>query len=169
MKIIEVIMKMLIRKTAGGKISLIPVTNDTELIGENELLLEEKHLLYICNTYNKQESLVVPLEEVVNYVCDVFKISLQELMYRNRKQRYVVARQCYYFTAWLMNAYSLAEIGKYINRDHSIVLYAVKQCLNAIDFKDEVLFKPLVEILTHFHMWDIEKNKLKTKKQLEDE
>lgn len=169
MKIIEIIMKILIRKKTRGKISLIPVTNDGELIGEKELLLEEKHLLYICHTYNKQESIVVPLEEIVNYVCDVFKISVQELRCRNRKQKYAIARQCYYFTAWLMGAYSLTEIGGYINRDHSIVSYARGQCFAAIDLKDEVLFKPLVEILTHFHMWDIEKNKLKAKKQLEDE
>lgn len=157
-------MKMLIRKKARGEISLIPVTNDVELIGENELLLEEEHILYICQMYNKQKSTVASLEEIVNYVCDVFQISVQELRCRRRNQKYALARQCYYFTAWLMNAYSLSEIGKYIDRDHSIVYYSRSQCLIAIDLKDEVLLKPLVNILTHFNLWDIEKNKLKTKK-----
>lgn len=162
-------MKMLIKKKQGGKISLIPVTNDVKIIGDKDFLLEEKHLLYIYQMYNKQESIVVSLEEIVNYVCYVFKISLQELRGRSRKQKYVAARQCYCFTAWLMNIYSLSEIGEYINRDHATVCYARRQCLNAIVFKDEVLFNPLVEILTHFNMWDIEKNNLKIKKPLEDE
>lgn len=162
-------MKILIRKKRGGKISLLPVKSDIKKKNDKDILLEEKHLLYIYKLYNTQESIVTSLEEIADYICFTFKMSFSEMKGRCRKQKYVAARQCYCFTAWLMNIYSLSEIGEYINRDHATVCYARRQCLTAIDLKDEVLYNPLVEILTHFNMWDIERNKLKIKKQLEDE
>tara|TARA_R100000781_G_scaffold109216_1_gene74094 strand:+ start:7371 stop:7814 length:444 start_codon:yes stop_codon:yes gene_type:complete len=61
---------------------------------------------------------------IISLVSNQTGLSLEELLERNRKRRFVFARQLNMFFLARHTPYSLAEIGSVFHRDHSTVIYA---------------------------------------------
>ena len=66
-------------------------------------------------------------EKIINFICNHFNVSEEEILGNCRKKEIVLARQVVmYFCKKLLNM-SLCEIGERIgNRDHSTVIHAIK-------------------------------------------
>lgn len=65
-----------------------------------------------------------------------------EIKGKGRKSRIVTPRQIFCKVAY-MNGYSLKEIGRYINRDHTTILYSIKSYENY--YQTEPEYKELAD------------------------
>lgn len=65
------------------------------------------------------------IEKIVSSVCDIFSISMQDILSKSRSKLNVQARNTAFYLARKHTELSLAEIGKYFNRNHSTVIKGI--------------------------------------------
>ena len=65
------------------------------------------------------------LDDIVNYVCDVYRISQEQLVSKSRKRQYVLARNTAFLLARQHTDLSLVDIGNRFNRRHSTVVKGI--------------------------------------------
>lgn len=65
------------------------------------------------------------LDDIVSYVCDVYRISPDQLISKSRKRQYVLARNTAFLLARQHTDMSLVDIGNRFNRRHSTVVKGI--------------------------------------------
>ncbi|WP_029459192.1 DnaA ATPase domain-containing protein [Solidesulfovibrio alcoholivorans] len=65
------------------------------------------------------------LDDIVSYVCDVYRISPDQLVSKSRKRQYVLARNTAFLLARQHTDLSLVDIGNRFNRRHSTVVKGI--------------------------------------------
>lgn len=65
------------------------------------------------------------LDDIVSYVCDVYRLSPEQLVSKSRKRQYVLARNTAFLLARQHTDLSLADIGNRFNRRHSTVVKGI--------------------------------------------
>ena len=81
------------------------------------------------------------IEEVTAVACHLHNVSLREITTSKRDKDLDIVRGYIYFFCRNELQLTFSSIGKYFNRDHSTILYAVKK------FKTELLEMPEKEII----------------------
>lgn len=71
------------------------------------------------------EAQALGLEDIVAYVCDVYRLSQEQLVSKSRKRQYVLARNTAFLLARQHTDLSLADIGTRFNRRHSTVVKGI--------------------------------------------
>lgn len=107
---------------------------------------------------NKEER----IQQLFDDVVDSFKVSKVDLLSRCRKAEVVAARAGFSFVAYNLIdfRYTLTEIGKHIDRNHSTVVYYTRM---AVDSKGKFFnkkFERMFEILKAKYIDDILSDKL---------
>lgn len=78
---------------------------------------------YSNKTSRRLIKILVPKDFVVDYVCNIFGVSFDELESPNRSRRLVKARQALTCLILEYTEMSLSEIGRMMNRDHSTIIH----------------------------------------------
>lgn len=81
-------------------------------------------------------------EGYLNKVCNEFNLTTKQLRGRSRKREIVDARSILMHLLYMRLNMTSTEAGKYLNRDHSTVLYNCKKVNNLMDVDRD--FKELV-------------------------
>lgn len=82
------------------------------------------------------------LEQIAERIEKLTGYMLEDLRLRTRNQDLVIARQLFCYFAY-EDGYSYSKIGRYINRDHVIVIYS---CSTVTSMKDtDLIFKQLIK------------------------
>ena len=71
------------------------------------------------------EARPLTLDDIVGYVCDVYRLSPEQLVSKSRKRQYVLARNTAFLLARQHTDLSLADIGTRFNRRHSTVVKGI--------------------------------------------
>ncbi|EHJ46018.1 Chromosomal replication initiator DnaA [Solidesulfovibrio carbinoliphilus subsp. oakridgensis] len=71
------------------------------------------------------EARSLTLEDIVEYVCDVYRLSADQLVSKSRKRQYVLARNTAFLLARQHTDMSLVDIGNRFNRRHSTVVKGI--------------------------------------------
>jgi chromosomal replication initiator protein len=71
------------------------------------------------------EARPLSLEDIVDYVCDVYRISPDQLKSKSRKRQFVLARNTAFLLARQHTDMSLVDIGNRFNRRHSTVVKGI--------------------------------------------
>lgn len=71
------------------------------------------------------EARPLTLEDIVSYVCDVYRLSPDQLASKSRKRQLVLARNTAFLLARQHTELSLADIGNRFNRRHSTVVKGI--------------------------------------------
>ena len=71
------------------------------------------------------EAKPLTLDDIVAYVCDVYRLSREQLVSKSRKRQYVLARNTAFLLARQHTELSLADIGNRFNRRHSTVVKGI--------------------------------------------
>jgi chromosomal replication initiator protein len=78
------------------------------------------------------------MRSIVHIVADAYEIAVNELLSHRRTQRFCLARQVAYYLCKVTTTKSLPEIGMAIgNRDHTTIMYGVRQIAARIAVDDE--------------------------------
>ena len=72
------------------------------------------------------EARPLTLDDIVGYVCDVYRLSPEQLVSKSRKRQYVLARNTAFLLARQHTDLSLADIGTRFNRRHSTVVKGIR-------------------------------------------
>ena len=75
------------------------------------------------------------LEEIVDYICDVYGITDEQLASKSRKRQLVMARNTAFFLARKHTDMSLADIGRRFNRRHSTVVKGITSLEREINLR----------------------------------
>jgi len=73
----------------------------------------------------KIENPALSLDDIVDYVCDVYRISPEQLSSKSRKREHVLARNTAFLLARRHTEMSLQDIGQRFNRRHSTVVKGI--------------------------------------------
>jgi chromosomal replication initiator protein len=73
----------------------------------------------------KIENPTLTLDDIVDYVCDVYRISPEQLSSKSRKREHVLARNTAFLLARRHTEMSLQDIGQRFNRRHSTVVKGI--------------------------------------------
>ncbi len=73
----------------------------------------------------KIENPTMGMDDIVEYVCDVYGLSTDLLCSKSRKRQHVLARNTAFFLARKHTELSLADIGRRFNRRHSTVIKGI--------------------------------------------
>jgi chromosomal replication initiator protein len=71
------------------------------------------------------EARPITLDDIVSYVCDVYRLSPDQLASKSRKRQLVLARNTAFLLARQHTELSLADIGNRFNRRHSTVVKGI--------------------------------------------
>ncbi len=93
-----------------------------ELLGREITLDMAREVLAKCVGYNTS---LTDFEHIVEKICKVFNLSINQIKSRNRKQDYVLARNTIFFLARQHTDLSLQEIGDFFNKRHSTVIKGI--------------------------------------------
>lgn len=84
----------------------------------------------------------IPLEWMLEKVCEMMHEDILSVRSRSRQREYVVCRQIYYFIARKYSNKSLSEIGATLGYDHATVLHGSRTVINLSQtdrkFKEQV-------------------------------
>lgn len=73
----------------------------------------------------KIENPTLTLDDIVEYVCDVYRLSPEQLSSKSRKREHVLARNTAFLLARRHTEMSLQDIGQRFNRRHSTVVKGI--------------------------------------------
>ena len=105
-------------------------------------------------------------EDIINKICLVYGVTLDELKGTSRKRDFVVPRQVIFYIFRSVLKYSLHDCGNLINRDHSTVVYSVNLVKDYMKYDNEfrVQVNKLVNYTRFYKSKEEECVKLKTSK-----
>lgn len=80
-------------------------------------------------------------------VCSAYKVTMQEIRMKTRRHVYTSPRHviCYLLKKMLDNKISINEISKEVNRNHDIVIYAIRKTRNWIATDKE--YKKTIQLI----------------------
>lgn len=67
------------------------------------------------------------LNYLMSVVADTLHVSIEDLKSNSRRRELVDARHCYFIIARKKTKRSMASIGRSLNKDHTIVIFALKK------------------------------------------
>jgi len=86
--------------------------------------------------------MTLTLNQILNSISEFYKIDSKEIVSKSRNGKVVKARQMYCFLSRIHTICSLSIIGNKINRDHSTIIYSIKEIQNKMEIycniKDEI-------------------------------
>ena len=91
------------------------------------------------------EKKTITPEFIVNVVAEHYEISPSMLMNKNRSRDVAYPRQICMYLCKQLTSYSLADIGKYMSKDHTTVLHGYKKICE--DLKTDDSLKNTIDIL----------------------
>ncbi len=94
----------------------------------------------------KSESSTIEMKDIVDLVCDAFKLNIEMLRSRSRKREVVTARNTAFYLAKRFTDLPLTKIGKYLNRRHSTVIKGITSIEMEIK-KDSSIGRQALEIV----------------------
>ncbi|BDV03280.1 MAG: chromosomal replication initiator protein DnaA [Candidatus Hepatoplasma scabrum] len=147
-KTTEEILKLKIRK--NEKLDINKFTNESikwiaNNFGENVRFLEgalNRLILYVINSENDEKINVNFISEIfedlnieekssfdsiINLVAKKYGINQKDILSKSRKKDIIIARNIAIFLTREILHYSLKEIGKRFNKDHSTIMYAINK------------------------------------------
>lgn len=71
----------------------------------------------------------ISLVSVIEAVCEVFGVTREELFCHARPPRLAHPRFAMYYLGWLNTKRSLSSIGRFMERDHTTILYGRDKCI----------------------------------------
>lgn len=80
-------------------------------------------------------------EQLLELCCKKTRYEVGQITGSSRKNEHVAVRQIYCYLCRKATAATLEEIGKFINRDHSTVTYAIKQANNRLEVGDQMFMR----------------------------
>lgn len=78
------------------------------------------------------------MREIVKSVSDYFDLPPHEIFKKHRPQNAVRARNMVFYLARTMTNASYPQIGSYMKRDHTTVIYGVNKTKEALSSSDEL-------------------------------
>lgn len=98
----------------------------------------------LVKTYVRTEKKETTIDDILNTVCNHYKVSIDEISGKSRKQELVQARQVSMFLADRYTSLSKSQIGRRIaNRDHTTVLHSCDKIRTLI--KENKVFAAEIE------------------------
>jgi chromosomal replication initiation ATPase DnaA len=76
------------------------------------------------------------LDDILEVVCYVTKISVTKMKAKSRKKEFVQARHLFFYIAKKYTKKDLETIGNHINRHHPVVLHGYKRITNHLIYRD---------------------------------
>lgn len=70
---------------------------------------------------------IFELDQILNSICSFYRIEKEELVSENRKAYLVEARQMFFYLCEEFSEQPYTKIGKFIERDHSTVIYSISK------------------------------------------
>ena len=77
-------------------------------------------------------------ETIVNTVCEVHKVTLDQLVCKKRDRKYAYPRQIAIYIMIKYTRMSLKEIGMYFNRDHTTAIHSRETIEDLMDVDIEI-------------------------------
>jgi len=85
------------------------------------------------------DATLYPLEVLARAVCQVYRISIADLIGPSRKQNVVRPRHVFFYIARLQGSATLKDVGHYCGgRDHSSVIHGASQVENALSIENDL-------------------------------
>jgi len=82
---------------------------------------------------NKETSVI----NVIHYICDYYNVVYEDVKSKKRDRELVVPRQMIAYILHKIIGISSSRTGKYINRDHSTVLYSCNEIKKFLEYEYE--------------------------------
>lgn len=82
---------------------------------------------------------MVQLEMIMNICSEVSGVSVEKIKSKDRFRSIVVVRQIYCYIARKYFCYTLLEIGKSVNRDHTSVIHSCELIETMLQLKDPLI------------------------------
>lgn len=165
-KTTEEILKLKIRK--NEKLDINKFTNESikwiaNNFGENVRFLEgalNRLILYVINSKNDEKINVNFISEVfedldieekssfdsiINLVAKKYGINQKDILSKSRKKDIIIARNIAIFLTREILHYSLNDIGRKFNKDHSTIMYAINKIDKNLNENEE--FKEVIDDL----------------------
>lgn len=76
------------------------------------------------------------LEDVQYFVCNHFRVSIEQLRCSKRKRTFVRARHAFAWLAYHFTKYSVSEIANHLQRDHTSIMYGRDTVAESLDIND---------------------------------
>jgi len=91
-------------------------------------------------------------EDVVRSICQVYKITPDDIYAKNRNQHIVYARHTFNYICRKRLRMSLMYIGRIINRDHTTVIHSIRQTQDLIEYDRAfaTTYKQIIELLDSY-------------------
>ena len=80
---------------------------------------------------NKNKELL----EILQKVCDASGIIPHDILSKTRKREVVIARQLFCYLTMTFYNYTLVQVGRFLNRDHSTVIHSVNAYTDYLQMK----------------------------------
>ena len=71
----------------------------------------------------------IGIVSIIDAVCEVWGVTRDEIMCSNRSMRLSRPRFAVYYLSWLYTKRSLANIGRFMGRDHTTIMYGRDKCI----------------------------------------
>lgn len=78
----------------------------------------------------KEQKRGLGIISIMDAVSEVFDVTRDEIMCTNRSKRMTRPRFVVYYLAWLHTKRSVANIGRFMDRDHTTVMYGRDKCIS---------------------------------------
>ena len=99
----------------------------------------------VLQNYNRGQE-VPDLNQIIQFVCEVFELPLAKLRSQSRKRQVVMARNTAFYLARKYTDLSLKDIGQHFNRRHSTVLKGIT-CLEREMQRNSTAGRQLLRIM----------------------
>ncbi len=93
------------------------------------------HIVWLAENFCNYENKITP-ETIIQEVCNIFSVSKEMLLSKNRTHEVLTPRQIAMYVARMMTTKNKTQLGKIFNRDHTSIIHtliAVKNYLKTND------------------------------------
>ena len=129
-------------RTLEGRVNKVILASK---LYEQEISLELAALALDKSVPEREDQDSITAENVLNCVCQYYKVKKEAVLGANRKAELVKARQIACFLMYEILNLPLVTIGKIMNRDHTTVIYSKKQIAGLIS-KNPIIAKDVDDI-----------------------
>lgn len=70
----------------------------------------------------------VKMRELLPVVAEYYNVTVQDMMGHSRQVKYAKPRMVFYWMCRLKLEKTFPEIGRFMNRDHTTILYGARRC-----------------------------------------
>jgi len=115
--------------------------NLIEILQQNRYLVQKD----ITNVHR-----FLSLRTIQKIICEELEVPEDSFFSNCLIREVVVARQCFCYFAKLFTSYSLESIGQFIDRDHSTVIYSIKQIKNLMKFNKKTRISKSIPYINRY-------------------